>query len=158
MYNIFVDFSLESAAELHEAERALLELKKKGELRAQLFHSNNKKKAVWFPRRMADLDTFASKVRWPILVGFVFLFSSLNIRCWRLEQSWMPIIPDSKTQHTAPEDRKSQLWPERSKLVRKKGCSLWRVHLFFAGMALPHIEYTKEEVETWGVVFNKLKV
>ncbi len=62
MYNNFVDFAVETPETLHRAERVLADLKEMPELRAQMFYSQHAKKTIWFPRRMADLDNFATKV------------------------------------------------------------------------------------------------
>jgi phenylalanine-4-hydroxylase len=121
-YNIFVDFSVDEPATLVRAERVLADLRAQPELRAQMLYSQNTKKTIWFPRRMADLDTFAAKV--------------------------MTYGADLDADHPGFKDevyRRRRL--EITTLARS----------FRTGMALPHIEYTAEEVATWGVVFTKLK-
>ncbi len=122
MYNIFVDCSVDTPLSLQLAEQALADLKAFPELRAQMLHAQHTKKTIWFPRRMADLDNFASRV--------------------------MAYGADLDADHPGFKDeayRRRRL--EITTLARS----------FRTGMALPHIEYTREEVETWSTVFNKLK-
>ena len=76
----------------------------------------------WFPRKIADLDTFASKVL-----------------------SYGAELDSDHPGFTDAAYRKRRAEITAAALSHKHG------------MALPTVEYTKQEVETWGTVFKKMK-
>ncbi|KAJ3305857.1 hypothetical protein HDV03_000966 [Kappamyces sp. JEL0829] len=86
----------------------------------------------WFPRKIADLDTFAEKV---LSYGAVSVDAACS--CQELEAD-----------HPGFTDK---LYRERRSKIT--AAALKHKH----GMRLPRVEYTSEEVETWGKVFNRLK-
>lgn len=118
-YKVHVDAALEEAS-LGRAQAALGQLNAAG-ARAQLLTSHADA-TPWFPRRMADLDTFASKV--------------------------LSFGAELDADHPGFHD------PQ----YRERRASITAMaRTFRTGMPLPHVDYTPEEVATWGVVFNQLK-
>jgi phenylalanine-4-hydroxylase len=76
----------------------------------------------WFPRKIADLDTFASKV--------------------------LSYGAELESDHPGFTDA----------VYRKRRADITEAALSHKhGMALPVVNYTKQEVETWGTVFKKMK-
>lgn len=120
-YTIFVDISLENEGCLDRALLALKDLEEIPNSNAQFLHTREAK-SVWFPRRMLDLDTFASKV--------------------------MAYGAELDADHPGFKDDAYRT--RRAQIVEM-------ARSFRTGMTLPHIEYTAEEIATWGTVYEKLK-
>lgn len=81
----------------------------------------------------------------------------LSGRCWLSAQSWTRIIRASKILRIGRADSRSP----RSRALSKQVLCLFGIFVVvltsLQGLPLPHIDYTEDEVRTWGVVFNKLK-
>jgi phenylalanine-4-hydroxylase len=120
-YIIYVDVALDSEESLKSAEEALKELKANNVKQVELLHTKGKE-VIWFPRRMADLDSFATKV--------------------------MAYGTDLDADHPGFRDEVYRARRSEITMLARK---------FKTGDHLPHIEYTKDEIATWGVVYNKLK-
>lgn len=93
----------------------------------------------WFPRKLTDLDTFAEKVMemGEELSEYIFLFHRIFLLITRKIGSDHPGAHDP--------------------VYRARRSEITRIaKTYRTGQAVPEIEYTDEENETWGKVFRGL--
>ncbi|KAI9197322.1 Biopterin-dependent aromatic amino acid hydroxylase-domain-containing protein [Polychytrium aggregatum] len=120
-YDFFIDFDAQSEKEVELALSNLRDLVKEIKV-VSTGSSNSVLSAVpWFPRKIADLDSFTDKV-----------LSYGN----ELDADH-PGFTDNKYR-----ERRAEI----TKIART----------YRHGRPVPHIEYTPDEVKTWGTVFDKL--
>jgi phenylalanine-4-hydroxylase len=122
-YDFFIDFQAPSDTHFDKALSKIRQIAK--QVKVVSTGSNDAESpdstVPWFPRKIADLDSFADKVL-----------------------SYGAELDANHPGFTDPEYRK-----RRSEITAN---ALKHRH----GMPLPRVQYTPQEVETWGIVFQKL--
>ncbi|KAI9355393.1 Biopterin-dependent aromatic amino acid hydroxylase-domain-containing protein [Zopfochytrium polystomum] len=125
-YDIYIDFNARSAAEVECVKSSLMKSPvinainvTTGDSDAMEPHYHG---VPWFPRKIADLDTFADKV--------------------------MSYGAELDADHPGFLD--PQYRARRAEITEI-------AKTYRHGMQLPRIEYTKQEIETWGAVLGKLE-
>lgn len=93
----------------------------------------------WFPRKLTDLDTFAEKV---LEMG---------------EELSKRIIMFPRQSHTYFQSLGSDHPGAHDPVYRARRAEITRIaKTYRTGQPVPEIDYTQEEIETWGKVFRRL--
>ncbi|ORZ38163.1 Biopterin-dependent aromatic amino acid hydroxylase-domain-containing protein [Catenaria anguillulae PL171] len=127
-YDFFVDFDAKSKSQIDvvvahlsgspDSPAKRVRVASEGELGLQ---SAGGATMPWFPRKLTDLDSFASKV--------------------------LSYGAELDSDHPGFTDK---AYRERRKRITDNALA------YRTGMALPNVDYTQDEVKTWGLVYNKL--
>ncbi|KAJ8662175.1 hypothetical protein O0I10_001868 [Lichtheimia ornata] len=116
-YDFFVDLDAVNTNQVNQVVERL----RKHTADVRVIGAEVQNSVPWFPRKMADLDTFAEKV--------------------------LEMGEELSSDHPGAHD---PAYRERRADITRKAKA------FRTGDPVPHVNYTPEEVDTWGIIYRKL--